>query len=57
MLELLVLGHIPGTNIEITLFWYLLMALALSIGGLFFYHKTHTGKHSKEEIKQLQLFN
>ncbi len=57
MLEFLVLGHIPGTNLEITLFWYLLVGLALSISVLVFYHKTHSTKRSNKESTQLQLFS
>ncbi|MCA9343933.1 hypothetical protein KC947_03200 [Candidatus Saccharibacteria bacterium] len=57
MLEFLVLGHIPGTNLEITLFWYLLVGLALSISVLAFYHKTHSTKRRNKEATQLQLFS
>lgn len=55
MLEFLVLGKIPGTNFQITLFWYLLIALAVTVSVYVLYRKSHTAKPNKEELTQLQL--
>lgn len=54
MLEFLVLGEVPGTHIQITFTWYLLVALILLS---YVVHKIKKSAHNKKEIKQLSLFN
>lgn len=55
MLEFLVLGQIPGTQIQITYAWYMFTALGLLAYGLHRLKKTHSPKQSSS--KQLRLFS
>ena len=54
MLELLVLGQIPGTQIQITFAWYLFAALGI-LGYIL--HKAKKPTTNKETATQLELFN
>lgn len=55
MLEFLVLGQIPGTQIQITYAWYLFAALGLLAYGIHRLKKTNDPKSNQS--KQLSLFN
>ncbi len=55
MLEFLVLGQIPGTQIQITFAWYLFLALGILSYTL---HKIKKPRISASQTtKQLKLFN
>jgi hypothetical protein len=53
MLELIVLGQIPGTQIQITFAWFLFAALGI-LGYIL--HKAKRPASSKEANQQLKLF-
>ena len=53
MLELIVLGQIPGTQIQITFAWYLFAALGI-LGYVL--HKVKKPANSKDTNQQLELF-
>lgn len=53
MLELIVLGQIPGTQIQITFAWYLFAALGI-LGYIL--HKAKKLADNKEADQQLKLF-
>lgn len=54
MLELIVLGQIPGTQIQITFAWFLFAALGILSYVL---HKAKKPANNKEAGQQLKLFN
>lgn len=54
MLELIVLGQIPGTQIQITFAWYLFAALGI-LGYIL--HKAKKPRDVKDSTQQLKLFS
>ena len=54
MLELIVLGQIPGTQIQITFVWFLFAALGV-LGYIL--HKAKKPSQNKDTRQQLKLFN
>lgn len=53
MLELIVLGQIPGTHIQITFAWYLFAALGIIA---YLVRKVKRAEQSTSESSQLSLF-
>jgi hypothetical protein len=47
MLQLIILGQIPGTHIQIT-FSYVLLCLAASLGFGFFWRHNHAAHNDKD---------
>lgn len=58
MMQLIVLGQVPGTHFQLTLFWYTLLVLLVSavIAGLGLYiHSLRTRRKLQETLHVISL--
>jgi len=52
MLEFIVLGQIPGTNLKITLAWFVLIFFGLIVWADLKFHRTNNHTESNNNKKQ-----